>query len=75
MASEELEAQLSGEDITVAFNPHYLVEGLSVIETKFVRFSFTTAAKPAMLTGQREADGSDDDAYRYLVMPIRLPNS
>ena len=36
---EELEAQLSGDDITVAFNPHYLVEGLSVIETKFVRFS------------------------------------
>ena len=51
-ASEELEAQLTGEDITVAFNPHYLIEGLSVIETKFVRFSFTTAPKPAMITAQ-----------------------
>ena len=73
-ASEELEAQLSGEDITVAFNPHYLIEGLSVIETKFVRFSFTTAPKPAMITAQADADGEDQDDYRYLVMPVRLPN-
>ncbi|UKA54390.1 DNA polymerase III subunit beta [Arthrobacter sp. FW305-BF8] len=73
-ASEELEAQLSGEDITVAFNPHYLVEGLSVIETKFVRFSFTTAPKPAMITAQNDIDGEDQDDYRYLVMPVRLPN-
>jgi DNA polymerase-3 subunit beta len=73
-ASEELEAQLSGEDITVAFNPHYLVEGLSVIETKYVRFSFTTAPKPAMITAQGDADGEDQDDYRYLVMPVRLPN-
>jgi DNA polymerase III subunit beta len=50
------------------------VEGLSVIETKFVRFSFTTAPKPAMITAQAEADGEDQDDYRYLVMPVRLPN-
>ena len=73
-ASEELEAQLTGDDITVAFNPHYLVEGLSVIETKYVRFSFTTAPKPAMITAQVDADGDDQDDYRYLVMPVRLPN-
>ncbi|WP_028272334.1 DNA polymerase III subunit beta, partial [Arthrobacter sp. UNC362MFTsu5.1] len=73
-ASEELEAQLTGDEITVAFNPHYLIEGLSVIETKYVRFSFTTAPKPAMITAQADADGEDQDDYRYLVMPVRLPN-
>ncbi|GAB3267848.1 DNA polymerase III subunit beta [Sinomonas notoginsengisoli] len=73
-ASEELEAQLTGESITVAFNPHYLIEGLTVIETPFVRFSFTSAPKPAMITAQRELDGEDEDDYRYLVMPVRLPN-
>jgi DNA polymerase-3 subunit beta len=73
-ASEELEAQLTGEDITVAFNPHYLVEGLSVIEAPYVRFSFTSAPKPAMLTAQKELEGDDEDGYRYLVMPVRLPN-
>ncbi|KHL04355.1 DNA polymerase III subunit beta [Sinomonas humi] len=73
-ASEELEAHLTGEDITVAFNPHYLIEGLSVIEAPYVRFSFTSAPKPAMLTAQRELEGDDEIGYRYLVMPVRLPN-
>lgn len=73
-ASEELEAKLTGEEITVAFNPHYLIEGLTVIETPFVRFSFTSAPKPAMITAQRELDGDDEADYRYLVMPVRLPN-
>lgn len=73
-ASEELEAQLTGEPITVAFNPHYLIEGLAVIETPFVRFSFTSAPKPAMITAQRDLEGEDEDDYRYLVMPVRLPN-
>ncbi|WP_138416896.1 DNA polymerase III subunit beta [Sinomonas gamaensis] len=73
-ASEELEAQLTGEDITVAFNPHYLIEGLSVIEAPYVRFSFTSAPKPAMLTAQKELEGDDEANYRYLVMPVRLPN-
>ena len=49
-------------------------KGLSVIETKYVRFSFTTAPKPAMITAQADADGEDQDDYRYLVMPVRLPN-
>lgn len=73
-ASEALEAALTGEEITVAFNPHYLSEGLGAFESKYVRFSFTSAPKPAMMTAQQDIDGDDQDSYRYLVMPVRLPN-
>jgi DNA polymerase-3 subunit beta len=73
-ASEVLEAALVGDEITVAFNPHYLSEGLSAFDSKYVRFSFTSAPKPAMITAQAELDGEDQDDYRYLVMPVRLPN-
>ena len=73
-ASENLEAALVGEEITVAFNPHYLSEGLSAFDSKYVRFSFTAAPKPAMLTAQDDLDGDNRDDYRYLVMPVRLPN-
>jgi DNA polymerase-3 subunit beta len=73
-ASEVIEATLVGEDITVAFNPQYLGEGLNAFDSKFVRFSFTTAPKPAMMTAQDDAAGEDKDDYRYLVMPVRLPN-
>ncbi|GAA1350060.1 DNA polymerase III subunit beta [Falsarthrobacter nasiphocae] len=73
-ASESISARLVGEEITVAFNPTYLSEGLGAISTDFVRFSFTSAPKPAMLTAQAELEGEDEDTYRYLVMPVRLPN-
>lgn len=70
-ANEELPCTLDGEEITVAFNPSYLSEGLSVVDQPQVRFSFTTAPKPALLTGVAEKDGAVSD-YRYLVMPVRL---
>jgi len=73
-ASENLEATLVGEEITVAFNPHYLSEGLNAFDSKYVRFSFTSAPKPAMLTAQDDVDGDNRDDYRYLVMPVRLPS-
>lgn len=73
-ASEALEAALVGDEITVAFNPHYLSEGLSAFDTKYVRFSFTTPPKPAVLTGQDDLTGEDRPEYRYLLMPVRLPN-
>ncbi|MBW4094044.1 MAG: DNA polymerase III subunit beta [Acidobacteria bacterium] len=73
-ASEAMEAALTGDEITVAFNPHYLSEGLNAFDSKYVRFSFTSAPKPAMMTAQAELDGENQDDYRYLVMPVRLPN-
>lgn len=71
-ANETLDAQLEGDDITVAFNPSYLSEGLNVIDTPFVRFSFTTPPKPALMTAQQDLEADEQDDYRYLVMPVRL---
>lgn len=73
-ANESLDAVLEGEEITVAFNPAYLGEGLNVIDSPYVRFSFTTAPKPALMTAQQEPDAPEQDDYRYLVMPVRLTN-
>ncbi|GAB3552697.1 DNA polymerase III subunit beta [Arthrobacter tumbae] len=73
-ASEAIEATLDGDDITVAFNPHYLSEGLGAFSSRFVRFSFTTPPKPAVISAQEEATGADREDYRYLLMPVRLPN-
>lgn len=73
-ASEAIDAALTGDEITVAFNPHYLSEGLNAFESKYVRFSFTTPPKPAVVSAQDDIDGDDDDKYRYLLMPVRLPS-
>ncbi|MDI3329819.1 MAG: DNA polymerase III subunit beta [Micrococcus sp.] len=73
-ANESLDAALEGDEITVAFNPAYLGEGLNVIDAPYVRFSFTSAPKPALMTAQQEPDAPEQDDYRYLVMPVRLTN-
>ncbi|MDY3049891.1 MAG: DNA polymerase III subunit beta [Rothia sp. (in: high G+C Gram-positive bacteria)] len=74
-ASEALQAHLEGEDITVAFNPSYLSEGLHTFSAqKFVRFSFTDPRKPVVLSEQEDWQAEDQRNYRYLLMPIRLQN-
>lgn len=69
--SEALEATLHGEDIVMAFNPSFLQEGLGATSASYVRLSFTSASKPAVLTAQPEIDGEDDQEFRLLLMPIR----
>lgn len=71
-ASEALEASLVGDDLTIAFNPGFLLDGLQALTTAYVRLSFTVPTKPAVLTGQAEMDGTHDTGYRYLIMPVRM---
>ncbi|SDQ23124.1 DNA polymerase III subunit beta [Quadrisphaera sp. DSM 44207] len=71
-ASEAIEAVLRGEDIAIAFNPQFLLDGLQALGAPFVRLSFTQPTKPAVLTGQAELEGDADDRYRYLLMPVRM---
>ncbi|WP_432484793.1 DNA polymerase III subunit beta [Kineococcus esterisolvens] len=71
-ATEALEASLVGEPIAIAFNPQFLLDGLGALSAPYARLSFTQSTRPAVITGQAEADGEDDDSYRYLLMPVRL---
>ncbi|WP_127126398.1 DNA polymerase III subunit beta [Georgenia sp. SYP-B2076] len=71
-ASEAIEASLTGEAITTAFNPHYLLDGLGALTTTFVRMSFTHPSKPAVMTGQGSLEGDDIEDFKYLLMPIRF---
>jgi DNA polymerase III subunit beta len=70
-AVEVLEASYDGEEpLSIAFNPQYLLDGLSAIDSDTARMSFTEPGKPALITGKPAPDGQPD--YRYLLMPIRL---
>lgn len=71
-AKEILDIDMDGEDITVAFNPTYLIEGLSAIAEPFVRMKMTTAVKPVEFNGQRESDSEESMDYRYLLVPMRF---
>ncbi|GAA0446208.1 DNA polymerase III subunit beta [Streptomyces stramineus] len=71
-AVERVDAQLDGDDISIAFNPGFLLEGLSAIDSPVAQLSFTTSTKPALLSGKPAVDAEADDAYKYLIMPVRL---
>ena len=69
-AVEVIEAGYDGDEFSIAFNPQYLLDGLSAIDWDTARMSFTEPGKPALITGKPAEDGQPD--YRYLLMPIRL---
>lgn len=71
-AVERVDAQLEGDDISIAFNPTFLLDGLSAIDSPVAQLSFTTSTKPALLSGRPAVDAEADDSYKYLIMPVRL---
>lgn len=71
-ASEAVEVQLTGPAVEIAFNPHFLLDGLGVVGERYTRLSFTQSSRPAVISGQPEADGEADTTYRYVLMPVRF---
>jgi DNA polymerase III subunit beta len=66
-AAERVDGRFIGEDLTVGFNPNYLLEGIDAIRADDVVIEVIDSTKPATLRGDGETD------YRYLLMPVRLP--
>jgi DNA polymerase-3 subunit beta len=65
-AVEAVEARYEGEDVTAAFNPGYLADGLSAATGESVRLEVRDGLKPGVVRGE-------SDEFTYLVMPVRLP--
>ncbi|HSK27726.1 MAG TPA: DNA polymerase III subunit beta [Jiangellales bacterium] len=71
-ASESLPAVVEGEDVSIGFNPGYLLDGLGAIDAAFAHLSFTQSTRPAVLQGVDSLESDPDGSYRYLLMPVRL---
>lgn len=63
---EELETiHLVGEDLTISFNPNYLIEALKAIKAEEVELSFISSIRPFTLKGM------EDDHLIQLITPVR----
>lgn len=71
-AQEAVPLITAADPLRTAFNPDYLRDGLSALDTEFVRFGFTDANKAAVVMGQQEENGEADSMFKYLLMPIRF---
>ncbi|HEY2950517.1 MAG TPA: DNA polymerase III subunit beta [Micromonosporaceae bacterium] len=70
-ASEAMEATFTGEPLMIAFNPQYLLDGLTALSAPTALLSFVDAFKPAVISPAAD-DGEIIPGYRYLIMPIRI---
>ena len=64
-ASETVDADFEGEDLTIAFNPTYLIDGVEAVAGDEVLLETVDATKPATVRAAEETD------FRYLLMPVR----
>lgn len=71
-ASEALEATVEGGEITVAFNPQYLLDGLAALGADYVQLGFTQDSKPVDFIGLDKPGGTLATEFRYLLVPIRI---
>lgn len=65
-AQEELAAECEGEELTIAFNPKYILDAIKAVDDEKIVLTFTTALSPCII---RPLEG---DSYRYLVLPLRM---
>ena len=65
-ASEDVDARYTGTEMTVAFNPGYLIEGAEAIAEDEIILDTQDAQRPAVIRG------ADGDNYLYLLMPVRV---
>ncbi len=64
--SESVDGDYQGEDLTIAFNPAYLIDGIEAVAGDEVIIESSDATRPATI---RSAEA---DNYRYLLMPVRV---
>jgi DNA polymerase-3 subunit beta len=65
-ASEELDADYSGPELTIGFNARYLLDALGALGAKEIELGFRDANAPARLRP------TDDEDCLSVVMPMRL---
>jgi DNA polymerase-3 subunit beta len=65
-ARESVEGAYQGSDLTVAFNPQFLMEGIEVAGGDAITLGTIDELKPAVVRGV------DSDDFLYLIMPVRV---
>jgi DNA polymerase III subunit beta len=65
-ANEEVEAEYTGADLLVAFNPDFLVAGVESTDGDTITLETTDPHKPAVLRCPERPE------YLYLLMPVRV---
>lgn len=65
--NEEIDTEsISGQDLTISFNPTYLIDSLKAINSEKVTISFISAVRPFTLV-----PNEDTENFIQLITPVR----
>jgi len=63
---DNVDGDYNGEEITIAFNPNFLIDGIEAVPGDEVILELSDSVRPAMV------HGVEDIRFRYLLMPVRV---
>jgi len=63
---DNVDADYTGEEITIAFNPSFLIDGIEAVPGDEIILEMSDSVRPAMV------HGVEDTRFRYLLMPVRV---
>ncbi len=63
---EEMDVQMQGEDISIAFNPRYCMNVLKCIPDEKIYMDFTSGISPCVVKPAQQ------EGYYYLIVPVRI---
>ncbi|MFI7133397.1 DNA polymerase III subunit beta [Nonomuraea sp. NPDC050153] len=66
--AEVVDCELRGDDIQIAFQSQFLLDGLTGIESELARLNLESPTRPALI---QDVPGDAEPAFRYLVMSLR----
>jgi DNA polymerase-3 subunit beta len=65
-AAEAVDGDYTGEELIIAFNPSYLIDGVEAVAGDEVIVETADASRAATVRG------AEDEEFRYLLMPVRV---
>jgi DNA polymerase-3 subunit beta len=71
-AEETLAAAFHGDEMTIGFNARYLLDALGPMEHPWTVAGLKDGLSPGVLQGAADKEATPDDAYRCVIMPMRM---
>ena len=63
---EKISAVLNGKDVTIAFNPRFILEALKSNTEEFVKLCLNSSSNPCVIVP------TEGDEFLYLILPVRM---
>ena len=63
---ENVQVNMSGKELTIAFNARYFIENLRANSDEFVKICFNSPANPCVIVPV------EGDEFLYLILPVRM---